>query len=253
MAVAFEPSDLRYVAWFHELDAWTEYWDVYHPETRGRYYFGDGSTEPGLLSVLLPRTTYPPAFTAWTRLALGTGAPDAFLSAVRDPDVTAAVREVDDLVAQIFARHFGDPAAASTRRDYLEATFRFAIDALPPAPERAARIPPGDPRHRTAGRHTLDGDIMWFAWALQLDAARAVSAGDDLGAINRHALMMAGIATGCAANYAWRAHRRTRASYDASPATYAVLRDRGLAWSTDFAAASAEVHALYRIREWGDA
>jgi hypothetical protein len=21
----------RWVAWFHELDAWTEYWDIYHP------------------------------------------------------------------------------------------------------------------------------------------------------------------------------------------------------------------------------
>src|SRR6201996_654767 len=39
----------RYAAWFHELDAWTQYWDIYRPETRGRYHFGNGTTEPGLL------------------------------------------------------------------------------------------------------------------------------------------------------------------------------------------------------------
>jgi hypothetical protein len=46
-------ADVRHVGFFHELDAWTEYWDIYHPETRGRFYFGDGS-EPGLLTRLLP-------------------------------------------------------------------------------------------------------------------------------------------------------------------------------------------------------
>ena len=43
----------RYAAYFRELDAWTEYWDIYHPETHGRYYFGDGE-HPGLLSAFLP-------------------------------------------------------------------------------------------------------------------------------------------------------------------------------------------------------
>lgn len=240
------PADQRYAAWFHELDAWTEYWDVYHPETRGRYYFGSAG-EPGLLTLLLPKTSYPPVFTAWIQRALHTGSDDRFRAAVDAPEVTAAVREVDDLVAGIFDRHFGDPRDPATRSDYLEAMFRFALDALPPATERAARVAADDPRHRTAGHHTLDSDIMWFAWALQLDAVHAIGA-----TTARHALMMAGVATGCAANFAWRAHRRTRARYTATPETYDVLRARGLAWASDFAAGSAEVHALYRIREWGE-
>src|SRR6266480_1862152 len=63
-------DDQRYVAWFHELDAWTEYWDIYHPETRGHFYFGDGESELGLLTRFLPRDYRPPAFVAWTRLSL---------------------------------------------------------------------------------------------------------------------------------------------------------------------------------------
>src|SRR5260370_370540 len=67
-----EPSrEERYVGWFHELDAWTEYWDIYHPETHGRFYFGDGAQERGLLSYFLPRPGHqPPPFQAWKRPAL---------------------------------------------------------------------------------------------------------------------------------------------------------------------------------------
>jgi len=244
------PRELRYVAWFHELDAWTEYWDIYHPETHGRFYFGDDRDEPGLLSRFLPRLRYPPPFTAWMRMALATGSRDDFLAAVRVPEVAAAVREVDELVARIFGDHFGAADDRDVQADYLEATFRFAIDALPPAVERAARIPDGDWRKATAGRHALDSDIMWFAWALHLEAASAL-AGRDRGHARR-ALMMAGVATGCPANFAWRGHRRTRAEYRGDAATHRLLCSRGLAWVGDLDAAAAEVHTLYRIREWGE-
>jgi hypothetical protein len=244
------PNDWCYVEWFHELDAWTEYWDVYHPETRGRYYFGDGGGEPGLLTQLLPRTSYPPVFTAWTRRALGLGSLEAWLSEVRTPAVTEAAVEVEALIGRMFGRHFGAASDPEVQRDYLDAMFRFAIDALPPATERAARIADGDPRKRTAGRHALDGDVMWFAWALQLECADAI-AGRDAGHALR-ALMMAGVAIGCAAHFAWSGHRRTRRGYAADERTMCALRERGLAWAADLPAATAEVHALYRIREWGD-
>ena len=106
-----------------------------------------------------------------------------------------------------------------------------------------------DPRKPTAGRHTLEGDIMWFAWALQLEAAHAIVGADEGHA--RRALQMAGVATGCPANFAWRGHRRTRAEYRPDAETASLLRERGMRWATDFGAAAEEVHALFRIREWG--
>ena len=245
----------RYAAYFHELDAWTEYWDVYHPETRGRFYFGDGQGAPGLLTRFLPRDGRPPPWRAWVRMASeakdpsGPDAAAAFVSAVRDEAVAAAILEVDDLVARLFARHFGDAADAAVRADYLEAVFRFAIDTLPAATERDARIAKDDPRKPTAGRHTLDGDIMWFAWALHTEAAQALRGGEAGAA--RRALTLAGVASACAAQFAWRGHRRTRPEYRADPATARLLRERGLAWAGDFQAAADEAHALYRIREFG--
>jgi hypothetical protein len=241
-----DANDQRYVAWFHELDAWTEYWDVYHPETRGRYYFGDGGEEPGLLTQILPHQQRPPAFAEWRLMALGEQS--AFAETVRAAPTASAVLEVDALLDRLFAKHFGDASDLAVRADYLEGVFRFAIDSLPPADERYARIADTDPRKRTAGRHTLDGDIMWFAWGLHTEAAELLDA--DSGHARR-ALTLAGVATGCPANYAWKGHRRTRPEYDADDATAGVLRSRGMAWADDFKAAAEEVHALFRIREWG--
>lgn len=244
-------AEQRYVAWFHELDAWTEYWDIYHPETRGRFYFGDGSTETGLLTRFLPRESRPPAFVAWTRMALLFGTSASFMEEVRKTEVAAAVMEVDSLMSGLFVKHFGDAADTLVQADYLEAVFRFAIDSLPPASERDARIAADDPRKPTAGRHTLDGDIMWFAWALHIEAANAIVGKDEGHA--RRALLLAGVAMGCSANFVWRGHRRTREEYRPDVTTAGLLRDRGMKWASNFNPASEEVHALYRIREWGAA
>lgn len=244
----------RYAAWFHELDAWTEYWDVYHPESHGRFYFGNaeqGGDEPGLLGAFLPRKGAPPPFVAWTRMAMRAGDLAAFKATLAAPDVADAVLEVDALVARLFTKHFGNDATApDVQADYLTATHRFALDNLPAATERDSRIADDDPRKPTAGRHTLDGDMMWFAWALHTEAAVELLGPKDADH-PRRALMLAGVAAGCPANFAWRGHRRTRPEYKPDDATAALLRERGLAWATDFDAARKEVHALFRIREWG--
>lgn len=241
----------RYAAWFHDLDAWTEYWDVYHPETCGRFYFGDGKSETGLLTRFLPHRNYPPAWVAWTRMALMTEPASTFEREVLKPDISAAVMEVDSLVGRLFERHFGDPAEPEVQADYLAATFSFAIDSLPPATERDRLIPEGDWRKPTAGRHTLDGDLMWFAWSLQLEAAQLIAPERDSGHARR-ALQIAGVATGCPANFAWRGHRRTRSVYARNDLTAQRLHRQGMMWARDFDAAAAEVHALFRIREWGE-
>jgi len=242
-------SESRHAAWFHELDAWTEYWDIYHPETRGRFYFGDGAGENGLLTRFLPREHRPPAFNAWRQMATGSGTPDNFRREVRIPEVAAAVMEVDGLVGRLFDKHFGDAADPSVQKDYLEAMLVFGADLLPPATEREALIPNDDHRKRTAGRHALDGDIMWFCWALELEAAYAIAGPDQ--EHPRRMLQLAGVAIGCPANFAWRGHRYTRPEYRADNATAMLLGQRGLAWASDFKASAAEVHTLYRIREWG--
>ncbi len=248
-SIGLRAAEERWVAWLHELDAWTEYWDIYHPETKGRYYFGDGHGEDGLLTRYLPREGLPPPYVAWTRWALSGENRDSFAREVRASSVAAAVLEVDALVGRLFAKHFGDPADPSVQADYLEAMFRCGTDSLPPATERGSRIAHDDWRKRTAGRHMIDGDLMWFAWALHIEAAHII-AGID-GDHPRRTLQLAGVATGCPANFAWRGHRRTRTEYAPNEETARLLRWRGMRWATDFGGGLREAHALYRIREWG--
>lgn len=243
-------ADERYKGWFHSLDAWTEYWDIFQPESHGRYYFGDDATELGLLRRFLPRDDYPPAFIAWNAMALGYAAREPFVAEVRRPEVAEAVIEVDALLSRLFEDYFGDAGDPAVQADYLEATFRFAIDTLPPAPERDARVAPDDPRKKTAGRHRLEGDLMWFVWALQIEAAHALAGRDDPG-YARRTLHLAGVAVGCPADFGWRGHRRTRPEYIPNEETVALLRERSSGWLSDLQVAASEIHALYRFREWG--
>jgi hypothetical protein len=136
------------------------------------------------------------------------------------------------------------------QQDYLKVIFRFATHTLPPpAPSvtRALRRPIRARRPPAATRSTVD--LMWFAWALQIDAAHAIHGADHNHA--RRALLLVGVATGCPANFAWCGHRRTRSGYRADAPTAKRLSDRGIRWADDFQSAADEIHALYHIREWG--
>ncbi len=241
----------RYAAFFHELDAWTEYWDIYHPETHGHFYRG-GAGERGLLTLFVPGPAGPPPiFEAWKRRALGLDPGGDFSRLAAEEPVASAALELDDLVCRAVRSHFGDPAEASVRADYLRAIYGCATDTLPAATERAARVPPGDPRQRTAGRHTIEGDMMWFVWALEVETARAAAGPGRDERRHLHALALAGVATGTAASFAKGGHRRTRSEYRDNVATRQLLQDRGMRWAQDVEAAAAEVHELFQIREWG--
>jgi hypothetical protein len=184
-------------------------------------------------------------------MALLSDSAESFVEQVRVDDVASAVMEVDALVVRLFRKYFGDASDPCVQADYLGAMFRCATDSLPPATERDGRIPDDDWRKSTASRHMIDSDIMWFAWALHLEAAHVIAARDEDHA--RRALQLAGVATGCAANFAWRGHRRTRPEYRRDEDTAILLRERGLQWASDLDAGAREVHLLFRIREWGHA
>lgn len=101
----------QYARYTWELDAWTEYWDIYHPETKGCYYFGTAD-RPGYLSLFIPNPNgrRSAVFDSWKAMALS-ATPDAaleerFRGQVRDPRVIEAVLAVDELVRRIVRSHF---------------------------------------------------------------------------------------------------------------------------------------------------
>lgn len=239
----------RYAAWFHELDAWTQYWDIYHPETHGRYHFGNGTGEPGLLRKFVKHEQRPAIFNAWVRMALSLDTRAKFVEEARAPEVAAAVLEVDRLVSRLFRTHFGDASDPTVQEAYINAMLCFGCDMLPSATERVTQFSNSDPRRVAAGRYAMEFDLVWFSCALHLEAVHAIFGPDEDHA--RRTLMLAGIAVGCSADYVWRGRRQSRPEYSRDFQTAYLLRNMGMVWANDFVGACQEVHALFRIREWG--
>lgn len=52
---------------------------------------------------------------------------------------------------------------------------RFRRNTLPECPEQYALIPDDNGRKSSALHHTIEGDIMWFAWAVHLECAALVA------------------------------------------------------------------------------
>jgi hypothetical protein len=242
----------RSAAYWFELDAWTEYWDLYHPETRGLYHFGDDG-RPGHLSALLPPPgeMRAPVFDAWRAAALACHEPEPAAEAQRafaalvSGEAEQAARALDELVRRILHAHFGRAVDVEA---YFDAVEGFATDTLPPIPERTALLAPDDARVPSSGRHMLAGDIMWFAWALQLECAQLVLGAD--GEADR-ALLMAGVVLGCALDYAHTGRCRTRRAYRGDGGRRRVW-EQAHACVGDFSRGAAEVRELFYIRAYDE-
>ena len=250
----------KYAKYAWELDAWTEYWDIYHPETKGCYYFG--STEhAGFLNQFLPSPSggRSPVFDAWKSLALCSAdephvpaLQERFQSLLRQTEVSEAVSAVDELVRRLLRSHFADERGELDPYAYLDAMERFGKDTLPECQERFDRIADDDPRKSTSLHHTIEADVMWFAWALHLECAQLVAPPDAAAGAERNVLM-AGIALGCSFDYAVRRGYRTRKEYRSDqPGSWARIWSRSLECASDFAKGVGEVRDLFRIRTFGD-
>jgi len=247
----------EYAAYFFELDAWSEYWDVYRPETRGLYHFGDGSA-PGYLSAFLPGPgrRRAPVFDAWKAYALARRSPDSepaarrrFEGLARQPEVAEAVIAVDLLVTRLLEEHFGDGHGGLDLEAYFDAIERFALDTLPGCPDRYALISDDDGRKASSPTHQIAGDLMWFAWATHLECAELVAEEPS----PARALLMAGIELGCSMDYAFRGRGRTRTEYRSRDAgAWSRIWERGRETAGDFDAAAADVRDLFFIRTYDD-
>ncbi|HEY2401008.1 MAG TPA: hypothetical protein VGI23_11675, partial [Steroidobacteraceae bacterium] len=183
------------------------------------------------------------------RMALSLDSRAKFVDEARVPEVAAAVLEVDRWVSRLFKKHFGDAADPAVQADYINAMLCFGCDTLPPATERAKQFCDNDPRRKAAARYAMEHDLVWFSCALHLEAVHAIYGVDEEHA--RRTLMLAGIAVGCSADFVWRGHRQSRPEYSRDFQTAYFLRNMGIDWANDFRGACGEVHALFRIREWG--
>lgn len=237
-------------AFFTELDAVTQYADVYDvvPDDRYMQMFGKVT----------------PVVAAWNRLATATtpDAQQAALAALRDAlavaDVETALRGLDELMVGLLLKHCPDAAQGADADRYLDVVEAFARDVLAPDEDRVARVTAKDPddgRIPNALRHRMDGAGMWFTWAAVVDASAilAENAGTS-GGIEQtaRAILLAGCAAGSAFDYTFRAapgdpRGRTRPHYRPDQPTLDELRDAARAWALDLGEARSNARDLARI------
>jgi hypothetical protein len=241
--VAPPPSDpAKATAFFTDLDSYTEYWDVYRPELKGKYMKEVGVLFGGSLK-------------KWFALALGEHSPEAaallqqLTESIAEPAAVSALSSIDDLLFGLLRKHF--PGAGADDIDfaeYVSAVEWFARDLLPPDDDRLGRVPQDDDRYAFAGRHRMDGASMWFSWAGVVDCVAILQG--DAGLKPHRAAQIAASAFGSAMDFTFRGQSgfrgKTRLEYRADEATAIVLRDQVQAWRHGKVARS-EARDLYRI------
>ena len=244
------PMDGVSSAFFVELDANTQFWDVYDLMSSPRYMQLVGVANPAVV--------------AWQRLAVATTAQarqqaeQALMSVLTDSSVVAAIDDLDHLMVSLVSKHFPTADGGIDADAYLSVVEAFARDVLPDDEDRLSRITdkdPDDPRARYALRHTMDGPFMWFIWAAVVDVATMLD--ESRGTQDRRSAntaILAGSAAGSALDYAFRGRPedprgKTRPEYHADEATLHDLRASARLWAADLDKARTNARDLARIAQ----
>jgi hypothetical protein len=234
----------RYAAFFTDLDSYTEYWDLYRPELKGKYMGYVGLLFSGVLPewfdyALNEKTTQAPALLTKLKKDLAVS------------EVTDALLQLDELQLTLIEKHFPGPDGKGIDfASYLAAVDAFAQDLLSPDADRLARTPEDDARHDYAGRHRMDGPAMWFYWASVTDCTSLI-AGPNGGMTPHRALLIGAAAFGSAMDFTFRGQvgfrGKTRPQYKPNAETAALLRAQAREWVRDGNVARSQTMDLYRI------
>jgi hypothetical protein len=242
VAEAADPELERYSRFFSDLDSYTEYWDLYRPELRGKYMRYVGVVFNGVL-----REWFEYAVKEKTAAAQQLWA--TLTQHVAAAPTAEALRELDDLQRRLLEQHFPAADGRIDSESYLKAVEAFARDVLPPDADRLSRTPEDDSRHDYAGRHRMDGPSMWFSWAGVADCVTLLPA--EATPAPHHALLVGAAAFGSAMDFTFRGQAgvrgKTRPEYRPDEATATRLRNDVRVWIQTQEAARAQATELYRI------
>jgi hypothetical protein len=242
----------RYAAYFRDLDAVTQYFDVYGrppaDNLKPAYdkYFGRND-EPGRRKAL----------NIWRNYAI---IPDddptkaterqALEQELAQPDVASAVKTVDAAMLDN-VRKYWFFAGALDREVMLEAFLRFGADRLPEDNDRLTRIQnlndPNDPRLNTALLHRMDGQIMWMNWMGHVECAATVF-GPTHADHGLRTVFFSALCLGYSADAVFRKRGQTHPEYYQPDGEDRMWR-KSVLIANDFDKARAEAHELARLRQ----
>lgn len=245
-------SGAAYSSFFRDIDAQTEYFDVYGApnglEDMGAYYslfWGrDLLLQAEWLQFFQNRASTPILAQQKAKKWI------AAITAASQPAISNGILQIDSFICDAARRHF-DHNGSFDRLACLDAFRRFGEDVLPEDEDRESRVraldDPTDYRlvNNFARFHRMDTRMLWFYWFGHLQLAMAIRTPNDPNEDIRKALV-AGIFIGQVSDAAYRegSNRQTRPEY---------LADEQAVWQTavalcdDYDVAATEIQDLYYI------
>jgi hypothetical protein len=241
----------RYAAYFRDLDAVTQYFNVYGRPPADNLmpavskYFGRDDV-PGRRKAL----------NIWRDYAI---IPDddptkaterqALEQELAQPDVASAVKTVDAALLDN-VRKYWFLAGSLDREVMLEAFLRFGADRLPEDNDRVTRVTnfnPADPRIPFALHHRMDGQVMWMNWMGHVECAATVF-GATHADHGLRTVFFSALCLGYSADAVFRNRGQTRPEYYQADGEDRMWR-KSVLLANDFDKARAEAHELARLRQ----
>lgn len=237
----------KYFDFFVDLDAHTEYYDVYDVSP-DRKYMNAINQYMGFI------------FTDWMEYATLENEPEGreALNRLKQRLLNNTTRDnlilTNTLLKSLIEKHFHDATGKIDIESYFDAIERFSLDIYPEDIDRFNRIKtPGDRRKDYSKYHRMDGEQLWFIWAGQNEWSSLIDNNtSEFGDVRK--LQLAGAIFGVCIDYTFRDDRSPKAkkvpavkNYKKDERTLSLLRKRAVGWYSDFNSAVKEIHEIVQI------
>jgi hypothetical protein len=236
----------KYFDYFVDLDAHTEYWNVYD--------VADGRYMNAIIQYMRIIWTDWMEYANFENEPEGRDALDRLKQQLLNNTTKDNLLLTNELMKMLIEKHFSDGAGNIDLESYFDSIERFALDIYPEDEDRYSRITnPDDFRKVYAKYHRMDGEELWFIWIGQNEWSSLIdNNSSEYSEIRK--LQIAGALYGVCLDYTFRDDRSAKAKkiplargYKKDERTLSLLRRRALGWYRDFNSAVKESHQLIQI------
>lgn len=237
----------KYFDFFIDLDAHTEYYDVYNVSLDGKY-----------MNAIVQYMKYiGKDWMVYATLENEQEGKDA-LNRLKQELLNNTTKDnlilTNGLMKTLIEKHFADNTGKVDIESYFDAVERFALDIYPEDIDRFNRITdPNDSRKVHSKYHRMDGEQLWFIWAGQNEWSSFIDNNTSEFGDTRN-LQLAGAVFGVCLDYTFRDDRSPKAkkvpaakNYKKDERTLSLLRKRAVGWYNDFNSAIKEIHEIIQI------
>lgn len=237
-------SKETYADFFRDLDAHTEYWREYMPDSNGRW-MKSAVNVMGTMDL----------WGEYAQFSYLEDGDDYFEDLVEyvsnNSQLKDDIRVVDELLVGLARKHFSIDGVFDGFA-FIDAFEHFGLGSLPQDPNRDEIHIVGNHPEGEAIEHRMDSTSMWFFWAMQVELSFLIATDtDEDHEIRTH--YIAALCTGAPMDFVFRndsareeQNRKTKPSYTATEGTRKRIRSKSKRIRNDWSKAIKELHTLFQ-------